>query len=323
MSIECDLELMIANRTTWQLLFEAHDAVLVFDDLSCTETIEFATLCKKNLVQNNLFVLIISRSCFDNFEQVDTTLGTGDHDRLSKLSYSVNEVYEFVNDGGINHWLRQVKIPEFENWHDVDGILVEDSKVGFQFFDNYFPCVYAASAGKSGIISDVKKLIKQHKKKLLVFVDLAAYGCHWEEFEREIIEKGLNVAVCPNRECFEQMLLYSNFFADNIIAQNELSDLFHFANRYVSWEIFFERLIDRASYRKMYRCTHSRHSILSECYLTSCNFCNISKRENCDYNSDNNYDKLFEMFCGTEFEKLLELPRVKRKNEHMEQMDIF
>lgn len=51
--------------------------------------------------------LIISRSCFDNFEQVDTTPGTGDHDRLSKLSYSVNEVYEFVNDGGINHWLRR------------------------------------------------------------------------------------------------------------------------------------------------------------------------------------------------------------------------
>lgn len=45
-SVKCDLELLIANRTTWQLLFNAHDAVLVFDDLSCTETIEFATWYK-------------------------------------------------------------------------------------------------------------------------------------------------------------------------------------------------------------------------------------------------------------------------------------
>ena len=46
-SIKCDMKLLIANRTIWRLLFNAHDAVLIFDDLSCTETIEFATLCKK------------------------------------------------------------------------------------------------------------------------------------------------------------------------------------------------------------------------------------------------------------------------------------
>lgn len=224
--------------------------MLVFDDLSCTETIEFATLCKKNLVQNNLFVLIISRSCFDNFEQIDKTLGTGDHDRLSKLSYSVSEIYKFVNGGSTNHWLEHVNLPEFESWGDVDSILVRDSKAGFRFFDNYFSFVCAASNGKSSIVSDIKRLIGMHKKKNIVFTDLAAYGCHWEEFEREIIERELNVAVCPNRECFEQMLLYSNFFTDNIVVQNELSDLFKYANLYISWETFFEKLIDRASYQK-------------------------------------------------------------------------
>lgn len=73
----------------------------------------------------------------------------------------------------------------------------------------------------------------------------------------------------------------------------------------------------------MYRCTHSRHPILSDCYLNSCILCNVDKKEKCDYDSSNNSDKLYEMFHDTEFRKLLELPRTGKESGLLDRMDIF
>lgn len=66
------------------LLSGSHNAIYIFDDLDVTESGEFAKLCKKYLVKNNLYVVIISR--------VNLT-----EEELSGIS-------EFKTDG-INHWL--------------------------------------------------------------------------------------------------------------------------------------------------------------------------------------------------------------------------
>lgn len=318
-TITSPLDLIPVNAANWKtLLLTSHDAVLFFDDLYYTESMEFISLCTHNLVPNNLYVVLITRHEILNAElKSDLKEDSKVAGMLSKLSISVDEIYNFKTDG-INHWLEPVTIPTTDDYSDVDCILVEDTGRGAEFFKVYLKNVISASNGKSNLVTDTLDLITE-KNKILVMVDLAGYGCHWDEFTQRVIRKNPNVFILQNRECFEQMLLYSNMLKDIPKVKRELSDLVKYANNYISWETYFERLISDVTENKLYRCNYSRHAVLADCYLKDCSSCHIKKKEKCDaYLKNLNDNKFTVLFKDTIFEHLLDLPRRKIEVTTME-----
>lgn len=106
--INCELAVKAVTEDLWlSSLKSEENVVLVFDDLRCVETKEFAKACKDNLVKNNLYIIIINRA--ENFEwdEIDN------QHMFDRLSISLNEIYDFKTDG-IEHWLEHISIPKFD-----------------------------------------------------------------------------------------------------------------------------------------------------------------------------------------------------------------
>lgn len=68
---------------------------------------------------------------------------------------------------------------------------------------------------------------------------------------------------------------------DHPIVENEMSDLPNYANKFLSWENYFEDLVERVTYKRSYRITHGRHAILESCYFNSCLECNAHIKAKC------------------------------------------
>ena len=301
--VNCHLNLVVANETNWQTTVSgSKDSLIFFDDLSCVETLDFANLCSKHLVENNLYVVIISRAELPWF---DTELKNDSGEHKKALSISMNEIYNLVNDGMYEHWLEPDTLNSNVKFTDVDLILTEDAGTGYTFFSSHFNCVKHSSAGKLSIIKD---LCMCKDKKVLVMIDTAAFGVHFEELKRKINKENLNILCHSRYECFEYFLLKSNFFKNNSIVQSEFDELETYANQFISWENYFEDLIDRATYKLLHRCTHTRHSILSDCYLLSCDNCSPQKKIKCKVCDLNGGDKIDYLFKDTIFSDILEIP---------------
>lgn len=274
--VKCDLNVKAANDDSWKSMLKGEkDAVIFFDDLEATETIEFAALCKETLVKNNLYIVLINREGLNNFKELEEE---GKGHKYMEASISVSEIYDFKSNG-VEHWLEPVNIPITNDYSNVDCVLVEDSGNGYKFFDRYIGNIVPATNGKSSIVNDVRFLGSKFSK-ILVMLDLAAYGCHWEAFNKRILYNFKNVFILPNRECFEYMLIKSNMLRSNPVVAQELENPIKYANQFISWEKYYEDLIGRVTYGRLYRCTHGRHPILSDCYLEDCNKCNQEKNQN-------------------------------------------
>lgn len=320
--VKCDLDVVIANETNWQVtLSSCKNSLIFFDDLSCVETLEFASLCSKHLVENNLYAVLINRAELPWF---NTELMNASGEHRKALSISMNEIYNLVNDGMYEHWLEHDMLESNIEPEDVDLILIEDSSTGYKFFSSYFDSVEHSSAGKSSIVED---LCRNKDKNILVLMDTSAFGVHYEELKRKVNRNNLHIFYYSIYECFEYLLLKSNFFNDNPIVQLEFSNINKYANQFISWETYFEDLIDRATYKLLHRCTHTRHSILSDCYLVSCGSCASQKRARCNVGDSIDGDKLEYLFKDTIFSSILKVSLRKNKIEKqfnlVEDMSVF
>ena len=191
----CDLQIVpVPNAAlAMNVLESSRNAVVLFDDLRITESSNFVKMCSECLVKNNLYVVLINRE-FSNFDS------NRENTKYAKISISVTEIYDFKNDGGVNHWLEPIKLPTTEDYSDVDCILVEDKGYDFKFFDNYLSNVTKSSDGKSSLLKDTLQNA-QRSSKVLVMIDLAGFGCHWDQFEKIVLRKYKNVFILPYREC--------------------------------------------------------------------------------------------------------------------------
>ena len=315
--IKCSVKILILADDTWKSTISANtDALLIADDLRCVEQKDFADVCSKYLVENNLYLVIINRADLSEFDR-DRNNGNGEH--LTRLSISLNSIYSFCTDG-IKHWLRNDRLPFFNDLSAIDCIITEDTKNGFEFWNNLFNNVEHSSDGRDSLVKDLEK--HNPTQKILVLLDTAAYGSNYEHFKRKLCDSGYNIGICPIYECFEYVLLKSNLLKDNPIVTSELSDVHRFANKFVSWENYFEDLIDRSTYKKLYRCTHGRHAILSDCWLHSCIDCNDVKCSKCDTRDiiKSATNELNRLFKGTIFECMLELNYLSRIQKTTDKM---
>lgn len=296
-SVTCDLEISIVNDNSWNSVMQSvTDSLIILDDLRCVETLEFATVCKNYLVENNLYVVIIGRADLPYFS--NNVKGK------KALSISLDEIYNLTNDGGKKHWLEHDRIDDFSELSDVDLIITEDSGTGYSFYSTYLKNVKHSSDGKSSIVQDIELI---NDRKILVLLDTAAYGVHFEEFKQKIVAADINARYFNGLESFEYLLLNTNLVNDTEKYRNALKTVSK--DNYISWEEYFGTLLKCATEKTPQRSTHTRHSRLAECFITECVNCKEEFKRFCNFTDYDINDKLAFLLSNTKFDKLLELPR--------------
>lgn len=304
--INTTLPTMRLDDDNWRTLMKTEkNKILIIDDLSFVEKPEFAAIYKSKCTINNNYIVVIYRGDsfgLDKKSKKFTLKGTG------RLAYSSNSVFELLSKGD-KYWLEPMFRGEkrtVEESKDIECVITEDSGSGFKFYEALFrdsvPVEHAIS-GKSTITGDVLRLSKKYRKILVIF-DTAAFGCHIEEFYTKCKFKTTSkVLFMSDYECFEELLIRTNLINKLDLVIKEINNLEASANKYLSWEKYFEDLIKRATYNKLYKHTHE--SKIKGCYLESCSKCNNYKQIKCDGLLSG--DKFEALLKGTKYERLLSL----------------
>lgn len=203
-------------------------------------------------------------------------------ENLHELPYSVNEIYE-IKKSGKYHLFKPVYKSKKHLYYlnknkpqkKYNALLTEDSKSGFQFYENYFKesdihC--NTSVGNSNIYG----WLKEHSdEKTIVIVDGAAFGSQIDKVLK--LKSSIHFDLyCP--ESFEWLILKSGLIKTRGI--NELleqPEAYIESLDYFSWEKFFEKyLIDitldspyaysKANLAEVYYHRHNAEKIIAELF---------------------------------------------------------
>lgn len=164
---------------------------------------------------------------------------------LFNLPYSVKEIYGIKNVSGNRFQGTKRLYAEFYPLCRVvtdislkpDLVITEDSKSGYQFFDNYFSeygikCISAESKAKI-----YNQLLEREYDTALVIADGAAFG---PEIERVLSLKNAKKIMLFLPESFEWIILRSGVVKDTEInAMLEKPYDYIESGKYFSWERFF------------------------------------------------------------------------------------
>lgn len=289
--ITCPLKCIPVTDATWRLVMgSAEGSLIIFDDMEIVETSEFASLVKETEVRGNYYLLICRE-----------LIGIGS---LGSLSIAVNSIlYLCCSSDGLRHYTRKLIDVESKPTKagKIDTVLVEDSRNGKKFFENLFKKINVVSStnGKSSIVKDILSYYKD--RSILLFVDMAAFGCHIEE----LLDRTVDVDVCfdTEYECFEELLLRSKFFSNDKRVISEFSNIWEYANKYNSWEVYFEVLLKEVSSDKPFRTGHDLN--LNYCWKNDCFECRRHVVVDCKYYINGN--KMLALLKETKYEYLLGL----------------
>lgn len=164
---------------------------------------------------------------------------------LFNLPYSIKEIYGIKNVSGNRYQGTKRLYAEFYPLCRVDNeltakpdlVITEDSKSGYQFFDNYFSeygikCISAESKAKI-----YNQLLEREYDTALVIADGAAFG---PEIERVLSLKNAKKIMLFLPESFEWIILRSGVVKDTEInAILEKPYDYIESGKYFSWERFF------------------------------------------------------------------------------------
>lgn len=164
---------------------------------------------------------------------------------LFNLPYSIKEIYGIKNVSGNRYQGTKRLYAEFYPLCRVDNeltskpdlVITEDSKSGYQFFDNYFSeygikCISAESKAKI-----YNQLLEREYDSALVIADGAAFG---PEIERVLSLKNAKNIMLFLPESFEWIILRSGVVKDTEInAMLEKPYDYIESGKYFSWERFF------------------------------------------------------------------------------------
>lgn len=306
------LPCIAADNNNWNVILEGtEDSIIILDDVEAVSSSAFAKKIK-DTVKNRNYFLIIGR------EQIGEQ--SLNEDNFYRLSYSVDSVLKFViSDDGKMHYtvpffdLRGVRTSDM----NIKTVLVEDSADGFKFFNHLFgDCVVSAKNGKSSVVEAIQENIGRKDSGMLVLCDMAAFGCHMDRFYYKVLIEYKNVYVDPKYECFEYLLLNTNFFKGNDEVQSILTNPYEKANIYISWEEFYKRTLERLTDKTMIKYSHG-NAKFRECWIYSCddfeeNNCNMYIQQKCQFYLKGE-DKIEELLKNTAFKKYLALRDILRK----------
>lgn len=280
----------IAGSNGWfNTMIGATDTIIFFDDMTIVESARFADAVSKYCSQNNLWLVVMDRSL---------EFGGG------KLSYAVDSIYDMFNDGNTEYWIEPEFPVDFDRSKQFDTILVEDSSGGYQFFNRNLPdiAVHAATDGKATIVDDAMKIVSE-RSNILIFADVAAFGCHIDDLMCQVLKRSEDTQLVWFYECFEELLLRTNLLNHNPRVVELFNNLVDQANANVSWEKFFEKFIEDLTDNTFCKYVHGNK--LYDCYFKDCEECNSYIKAKCPYVLEG--DKLEALVKETPYEFLLDL----------------
>lgn len=308
--IECKAEdgsflhWVVLSNTTWEFVIRgATNSLLILDDLELIASPEFSKAVSETVDRNNYY-LIMSREDNKSEENLSIKLN------LHAFSISLNSIYNFNKS---NTRKEHFVLPRYVSSviEDPDCVIVEDAKAGKVFFEQFFSCKVVSAGGKGNIADMLLCTVEQGYKKILVFFDSAAFGCHADDFMDVINLIHLNysevkVGYFVEYESFEYFLLTTRFFKDNAVVVEEWNNPIVYANKYISWEHYFEDLLYRVSMNLPY--SHRHDSELKDCYYKMCRCSKFYNRYRCNKCFGNKLlykDKVRYLLRGTKFDCLL------------------
>ena len=235
-------------------LSNTHDSIVFIDEgFEDIRTKEFAEIVKNT----DNYYLIFSR------------------DPLHELPYSAEEIYEIKHSGKYHTFQKLYKSSNHIYYIDkkpsnkkFNVLLTEDSKSGFQFYENFFKDK-KIEVCTSNSNSNIFKWLKENKEKtIFVVADGAAFG---SEIDRVLkLKPAVDFELCLP-ESFEWLILKSNLIEDD-----ELNGLLEYPEAYIesaenfSWEVFFTKYLVQI--------THGKHYAYSKSELSS--FYKVEKNAN-------------------------------------------
>lgn len=197
--------------------FPIFDSIIIVDDEDFVSSREFSAFF--NADKYNYYIIINRRE-------------------VAGISYSMDSVFEFKTDG-IHHWLEKsvfYDVLNTETDKKVDWIVVEGSASDFIFFSAMFsseqvinPSYKGAdkTGGRAKIILLVKRCLTEFKyKKLLLLVDICAFGSNIEALQELVRVNNISLFFIQNYQSFEFLLLHSSMIDDrklsSFVANNVL-----------------------------------------------------------------------------------------------------
>lgn len=224
-TVQSKKQCTVLTGIRWQEnLAMIHDSIVFIDEGDKFVASEDFARAVKNT--DNYYVIATRASLFD-------------------LPYSIKEIYGIKNVSGNRYQGTKRLYAEFYPLCRVDNeltakpdlVITEDSKSGYQFFDNYFSeygikCISAESKAKI-----YNQLLEREYDTALVIADGAAFG---PEIERVLSLKNAKKIMLFLPESFEWIILRSGVVKDTEInAMLEKPYDYIESGKYFSWERFF------------------------------------------------------------------------------------
>ena len=229
--LTCDRPCVILEGKNWENDLKEIKQSIVFVDEGAKfiNTEEFATAIKKS---DNYYVLITRQD-------------------LGNLPYSIHEIYEQdTNRIGNRMFCKQQQIYKSNNIAQnaiISKIVTEDSKTGYEFYNEYAKTHNIQCEHADGKTNVSKKIVnKNNSQTTLIIVDGAAYGS--EMNNTMILINSIPGYILFTPESFEWLLLNSNILNEPYITE-VLKAPYNYieSSEFFSWEKYFTDLLNKAT----------------------------------------------------------------------------
>lgn len=229
--LTCDRPCVILEGKNWENDLKEIKQSIVFVDEGAKfiNTEEFATAIKKS---DNYYVLITRQD-------------------LGNLPYSIHEIYELdTNRIGNRMFCKQQQIYKSNNIAQnaiISKIVTEDSKTGYEFYNEYAKTHNIQCEHADGKTNVSKKIVnKNNSQTTLIIVDGAAYGS--EMNNTMILINSIPGYILFTPESFEWLLLNSNVLNEPYITE-VLKAPYNYieSSEFFSWEKYFTDLLNKAT----------------------------------------------------------------------------
>lgn len=229
--LTCDRPCVILEGKNWENDLKEIKQSIVFVDEGAKfiNTEEFATAIKKS---DNYYVLITRQD-------------------LGNLPYSIHEIYELdTNRIGNRMFCKQQQIYKINNIAQnaiISKIVTEDSKTGYEFYNEYAKTHNIQCEHADGKTNVSKKIVnKNNSQTTLIIVDGAAYGS--EMNNTMILINSIPGYILFTPESFEWLLLNSNILNEPYITE-VLKAPYNYieSSEFFSWEKYFTDLLNKAT----------------------------------------------------------------------------
>lgn len=186
-------------------------------------------------------------------------------DRIQQLQYSIKEIYELKE---LDEHEKQLKYPTIKSVinynqeviiresdtvtkvrqkYNPDRLIIEDSKSGLELYKALTNKECISQFGKSKIVQTIKQ--QDEQLRLLIVVDGAAFGCHYEELSTIMHMRSMTAVYFPEQT--EWLILKSGIINDDK-ARKQIEKVLTspydcIDSGYMSWEIYFDEFIEKVT----------------------------------------------------------------------------